>query len=217
MRSDSHGNPAVLLVGLLLNLLGQAAGVYYLSQISIPLSLYGIAYWLKGISLARQIIFPLFFLLLAFPIPGKLYMEAVFPLKLFVTKASGALLAMMGYPVKVYGNIIEISSQLLGVVDACSGLNSLMAILTLSIFFSHLVIRNWRFRLTIVLSMVPLIMLANILRVTTTAVVTAKWGPELAEGELHSLWGIAVFVMAVLGLMAVTKLFTLWESRMPHG
>ncbi|MCX5905658.1 MAG: exosortase/archaeosortase family protein [Deltaproteobacteria bacterium] len=228
------GSPVYFLVGLSLNFLGQAAGVYFLAQLSIPLTLYGMACYLKGVSFARQFIFPLALLVLAFPIPGKIYMDLVFPLKLLVTKvasvmlallgyqvklvtkAASAMLVLMGYQVKVYGNIIEISSLFLGVADACSGLNSLMAILTLSIFYSYLVIRRWYFRLAIVISMLPLIIMANIIRVTTTAVVAVKWGPELAEGKLHSLWGIAVFVFAVLGLMAITKFFTLMEGRMSH-
>ena len=210
------GSPAFFLVGLSLNLLGQASGVYFLSQLSIPLTLYGIVYYLKGVSFARQFIFPLALLVLAFPIPGKIYMDVVFPLKLLVTKAAAALLTLMGYQVKIYGNILEISSMVLGVVDACSGLNSLMAILTLAIFYSYLVIRRWDFRLAIVISMLPLIIMVNIMRVTTTAVVAVKWGPELAEGKLHSLWGIAVFVVAVLGLMAITKFFMVMESRRSH-
>jgi exosortase len=210
------GSPIFFLVGLSLNLLGQASGVYYLAQLSIPLTLYGMACYLKGVFFARQFIFPLALLVLAFPIPGKIYMDVVFPLKLLVTKAAAALLTLMGYQVKIYGNIIEISSLFLGVADACSGLNSLMAILTLSIFYSYLVIRRWDFRLAIVISMLPLIIMVNIIRVTTTAIVAVKWGPELAEGKLHSLWGIAVFVIAVLGLMAITKFFTVVESRMSH-
>lgn len=210
------GNPAFLLVGLFLNLLGQASGIYYLAQLSIPLTLYGMACYLKGASFARQFIFPLALMVLAFPIPGKIYMDVVFPLKLLVTKAAAALLTFMGYQVKIYGNIIEISSLFLGVADACSGLNSLMAILTLSIFYSYLVIRRRDFRLAIVISMLPLIIMVNIVRVTTTAVVALKWGPELAEGKLHSLWGIAVFVVAVLGLMAITKFFMFMESRRSH-
>jgi len=208
--------PVFFLVGLSLNLLGQASGVYFLAQLSIPLTLYGMARFLKGVSFARQFIFPLALLVLAFPIPGKIYMDIVFPLKLLVTKAAAALLTLMGYQVKIYGNIIEISSLVLGVADACSGLNSLMAILTLSIFYSYLVIRRWDFRLAIVISMLPMIIMVNIIRVTTTAVVAVKWGPELAEGKLHSLWGIAVFVVAVLGLMAITKFFMVMEGRRSH-
>lgn len=210
------GSPLIFLAGLSFNLLGQASGVYFLAQLSIPLTLYGMAYYLQGLSFARQLVFPLTLLVLAFPIPGKIYMDVVFPLKLIVTKAAASLLALMGYQVKIYGNIIEISSIVLGVADACSGLNSLMAILTLSIFYSYLVIRRWEFRLAIVASMLPLIVMVNIIRVTTTAVVAVKWGTELVEGNLHSLWGMAVFIIAVFGLMAITKFFVVLEGRISH-
>jgi exosortase len=129
---------------------------------------------------------------------------------------SAALLALMGYQVKSYGNIIEVSAIVLGVADACSGLNSLLAILTLSIFYSYLRIRRWDFRLAIVASMLPLIIIVNIIRVTITAVGAVKWGPELVEGKLHSLWGIVVFVFAVFGLLIITKIFTFLEGRIPH-
>lgn len=201
------------LLGLCLNALGQAAGVYYLAQLSIPLTLYGMAQFLAGRDFAREMIFPLLFLLLAFPIPGKIYMSIVFPLKLMVTQASGVLLTLMGYSVKIYGNIIEIGSAVLGVIDACSGLNSLMAIVTLAIFYGYLVIRQWKYRLIIVLTMLPLIMAANVLRVTATAMIAAKWGSDAVEGQLHSLWGMAVFVIAVLGLLWITKIFISVEKR----
>lgn len=207
------GKPTWFFLGLFLNALGQAAGVYYLAQLSIPLTLYGMAQFLGGRSFARQLAFPLMFLLLAFPLPGKIYMTVVFPLKLMVTKTAGVLLTLMGYPVKIYGNILEVSSVVLGVVDACSGLNSLMAIVTLAIFYGYLVIRRWEFRVLIVLAMLPVIMAANILRVTTTAIIAVKWGTDMAEGKLHDIWGMAVFVVAVLGLIGLTRICIALEKK----
>ena len=127
------------------------------------------ASYLTGTEFFPRADLPLLFLLLAFPIPAKIYMELVFPLKLLVTKSSGAILSLIGYPVKIQGNIIEISSVSIGVVDACSGLNSLMAILTLSIFYTYLVLGKWSYRAIIIVSMLPMILIANIMRVTTTA------------------------------------------------
>ena len=150
------------------------------------------ASYLAGKRFAHLLVFPLLFVLLAFPIPGKIYMDVVFPLKLFVTDTSAALLKAIGYPARVYGNIIEIPPIVLGVVDACSGLNSLMAILTLSVFYSYLVIRTRAFRVLIVLAMLPLIVAANIVRVMATAMVAVQWGTEVAEGTLHSFWGLGV-------------------------
>jgi len=215
--SNRGGNMTVLLLGLAMNLLGQAAGIYYLAQISIPVSLYGMAGYLFGRGVAGKLVFPLAFLLLAFPIPGKIYTELTFPLKLLVTHAAGFVLTLVGYSVKIYGNVLDVSSHLIGVIDACSGLNSLMAILTLSIFFSYLTIRYKRHRLAIVLTMLPLVMIANVLRVVTTAIITVHWGAQYTEGTWHTLWGMAVFVVSVLGLALVSKLFISIEGRDSHA
>lgn len=215
--SERESKMTILLFGLAMNLLGQAAGIYYLAQISIPVTLYGMAGYLFGKDVAGRLVFPLAFLLLAFPIPGKIYTELTFPLKLLVTHAAGLILALVGYSVKIYGNVLNVSSHLIGVIDACSGLNSLMAILTLSIFFTHLTIRYKRNRLLIVLSMLPLVMIANIVRVVTTAVITIHWGSEYTEGAWHTLWGMTVFVVSVLGLAFISKLFIAIENRGPHA
>jgi len=217
MSSNRGGKMTILLFGLVMNLLGQAAGIYYLAQISIPVTLYGMSGYLFGKDVASRLVFPLAFLLLAFPIPGKIYTELTFPLKLLVTHAAGLILALVGYSVKIYGNVLDVSSHLIGVIDACSGLSSLMAILTLSIFFTYLTIRYKRHRLFIVLSMLPLVMIANIVRVITTALITIHWGSEYTEGAWHTLWGMTVFVVSVLGLAFISKLFITIENRGPHA
>ncbi len=202
---------------LLLNVAGQVLGIMYLSQLSFPLTLYGMILYLKGPLVARRLIFPLFFLFFAFPIPGKIYFEVVFPLKLFVTKAATAILALIGYTVHSEGNIIQISSTVIGVSDACSGLNSLMAMLTLSTFYTALVINRMIYKVVIVLSMFPLVMAVNVARVTATCLVAVTWGEELASGKLHLFWGVFVFAASVIGLMAITKIFITIEDEKRHG
>lgn len=218
LREASGTGPIFLFVaGLLLNVAGQVLGIMYLSQLSFPLTLYGMILYLKGPLVARRLIFPLSFLLFAFPIPGKIYFEVVFPLKLFVTKVATAILALIGYTVHSEGNIIQISSTVIGVSDACSGLNSLMAMLTLSTFYTTLVIRRMSYKVVIVLSMFPLVMAVNVVRVTATCVVAVTWGDELASGKLHMFWGIFVFAASVIGLMAITKIFIIFEGKTKHG
>lgn len=216
-EASSTGPISPLVAGLLLNTTGQVLGIMYLSQLSFPLTLYGMILYLKGPRVVRRLIFPLFFLLFAFPIPGKIYFEVVFPLKLFVTKVATAILSLIGYAVHSEGNIIQMSSTVIGVSDACSGLNSLMAMLTLSTFYTALVIRRMTHKVIIVLSMFPLVMAVNVLRVTATCLVAVTWGDELASGKLHTLWGVFVFAASVIGLMSITKLFILIEGKKRHG
>lgn len=218
LKSASDIGPiSPLAAGLLLNVAGQVLGIMYLSQLAFPLTLFGMILYLKGPLVVRRLIFPLFFLFFAFPIPGKIYFEVVFPLKLLVTKAAAGILALMRYPVHSEGNIIQISSTVIGVSDACSGLNSLMAMLTLSTFYTALTVRRMIYRVIIILSMFPLVMAANVVRVTATCLVAVTWGDELASGRLHMFWGIFVFVLSVAGLLAITKIVTVVEGRTKHG
>ena len=211
-KSD-NGSVFLFLTGLSMNVSGQILGIMYLSQLSFPLTIYGMILYLHGPLAARRLIFPLFFMLFAFPIPGKIYFEVVFPLKLFVTKAATIILAAVGQDVKSEGNIIKISSTVIGVSDACSGLNSLMAMLTLSIFYTKMTLRRTIHKSVVILLMFPTVMAVNVVRVVATCLIAVTWGDELASGKLHTFWGIFVFTASVLGMLALTNILIRRENR----
>lgn len=211
-KSD-NGSVFLFLTGLSMNVSGQILGIMYLSQLSFPLTIYGMILYLHGPLAARRLIFPLFFILFAFPIPGKIYFEVVFPLKLFVTKAATIILAAVGQDVKSEGNIIKISSTVIGVSDACSGLNSLMAMLTLSIFYTKMTLRRTIHKSVVILLMFPTVMAVNVVRVVATCLIAVTWGDELASGKLHTFWGIFVFTASVLGMLALTNILIRRENR----
>jgi exosortase len=206
VREGGPGGPIRLFVaGIVLNVVGQALNVYCLAQLSLPITLYGLILYLAGPPAARTLLFPLSFLVLAFPMPGKLYLELVVPLKLFVSKGAAWLLQQAGYDVVRHGNILVLHSLRIGVTDACAGLSSLMTVLALSFFYGSLKIRRWPFRLLIVMVTLPLVIAANVLRVAALTMVAVRWGPESAFGETHIVWGVLVFAICVLGLLAVTR------------
>jgi exosortase len=216
-EASDRGPISPMVAGLLLNSIGQILGITYLAQLSFPLTLYGMVLYLKGPMVARRLMFPIAFLFFAFPIPGKIYYQVIFPLKLFVTKCSAEILLLLGYNVTSEGNIIQISSTMIGVADACSGLNSLMAMLTLSTFYTYMILRRMIYRVLIVSLMFPLVMAVNAIRVTATCIVAVTWGDEVASGSLHTFWGIFVFAASVIGLMVITNIFVIMERRDEHG
>ncbi|MCX7982653.1 MAG: exosortase/archaeosortase family protein [Syntrophales bacterium] len=201
-----------ILTGLGLNLMGQAGGIYYLSQLSIPITIYGSLSYLVGKGVAKFLLPVLLFLCLAFPIPGKVYISLVFPLKLFVTSVSGFLLSLIGFPVRVHGNVIELPTMALGVDDACSGLSSLMAMVTLAFFCGLYLLKTWVSRLIMLVVTVPAVILANIFRVTMSVILSWKWGTWVLDGTYHLLWGIFVFVVSVIILFFAMIGLTRWEK-----
>jgi len=212
-EGNTAGPVHFFLAGIALNIVGQILGIFILAQLSLPVTLYGLVLYLKGRRPAALLIFPVFFLVLAFPIPGKLYWELMAPLKLFVSKASAGCLQILGYDVIRQGNILTIGALDLGVTDACSGLNSLMAIMTLSVFYGYLMIRQVSFRIIVAVTMIPLVMVANIFRVTASSIMAVAQGQEVAFGRFHYLWGVLVFSVCVLGLMALTRILARIEQK----
>ena len=211
---DAGGPVRFFLAGIVLNVVGQALGIYYVAQVSLPITLYGLVLYLMGPAAARIVRFPAVLLVLAFPIPGKLYLELVVPLKLFVSQGAAWLLRQAGYDVVRQGNILIFHSLQIGVTEACAGLSSLMTILALSVFYGYLRIRRFGLRLIVVLAGLLLVFAANILRVTALSAVAVRWGQESAFGGTHALWGVLVFAACVLGLLAVTACVSRLEARM---
>jgi len=209
-------NGVWMVVGLIGNVMGQFTGVYYLSQLSLPLCLYGTVRFLMGRDLAQALITPLAFSVLSFPIPGKVYLALASPLKLFVTQRAGEILHLMGYPVHIMGNIIELPSLLLGVEDACSGLNSLLAMTTLTIFSWFFMLRRPLSRVVSLLAIVPAVIMANIVRVTLSTMGAIHWGEKVLEGWFHIAWGLLVFMIAFLVLLIVEIMLRKWEGE-EHG
>lgn len=215
--SGDCGGIFFLISGIALYLSGRVCGIYYVSQLAVPLCIFGLIDYLGGRNLAKRLSFPVFFLVLAFPIPGKLYYAAVLPLKLIVTKTAAHILNLWGYPAIYQGNIITIGSQAIGVTDACSGLNSLMAALTLAIFYGRFTLKRSYTRWLLILSALPIVMGGNVLRVTATAMVSATWGNRWVSGKWHTLEGLVVFVGVVLGLILMEKILSAAEKRHLHG
>ncbi len=211
---DAGGPVRFFLAGIVLNVVGQALGVYYVIQVSLPITLYGLVLYLMGPAAARIVRFPAVLLVLAFPIPGKLYLELVVPLKLFVSQGAAWLLRQAGYEVVRQGNVLIVDSLPIGVTEACAGLSSLMTILALSVFYGYFRIRRLSLRLMVVLAGLLFVFTANILRVAALSVVAIRWGQESAFGETHALWGVLVFAACVLGLLAVTACVSRLEARM---
>ena len=99
------------------------------------------------------------------------------------------------------GNILELPGQRLSVVEACSGIRSLLTLAFLSVVYGHFFEKRHLVRLMLFLATVPIAIIANAGRVTLTGLIS-EWRPELAEGFFHTAQGWVVF-MGALGLMIV--------------
>jgi exosortase len=171
-----------------------------------------LAWGLLGWRFVRAAWFPLVFLFFAVPWPYVIYYQVTFPLQLFSTKAACAMIDMFGITFARQGNIIHLPGYSLEVVEACSGVRSLLSLATLGAAFAYLTqpghVRPW---ILFVLS-APIALLANVFRLVATALGAYAWGPEVAESLLHELGGLLVFGAALIALMVTGSIIS-WTSR----
>ncbi len=185
--------------GLLLLLLGWVAGEQFTQRFSFLVVLYGGLIFLLGWPIAKRLFFPVWILTFAIPIPYVIYNSLTFPLKLFASKIATNLLQFLGFSVYRDGNIIVLPNMVLEVVDACSGIRSLISLLALCSILAYFM-RSNLFRAILILSAVPIAIGVNVLRVFITGALAYYLGPKVAEGFFHTFSGLAVFGLS-LGLI----------------
>ena len=154
----------------------------------------------------RVLLFPLALLLFTFPIPPVLYGELTAPLQTLASKLSENLFELIGMTALRQGNIIQLPTQTLSIVDACSGLRSLLTLLfftlTYVFFFEHRLL----LRSIVVGLCIPAAILLNVLRITVTGILAERVNPRLAHGLPHEILGWTCFVVGVLLIVAFHRL-----------
>jgi len=183
----------VILVGLLGYLAGLAAEIEFVSRVAMLLVLGGILLFCFGRDFFRQTWFPYLFLFFMVPLPYVLYDNIAFPLKLFISKWSVAVVQIMGIPVTRDGNIIHLVNTSLQVADACSGIRSIVSLFALGVALAWFTQRGWVKKVLLISLVIPIAVLANGFRVIGTAALASRFGPEVAQGFYHEFAGLAIF------------------------
>ncbi len=170
-------------------------------------TLIGLVLLLLGRQVFRILAFPLFFLFLMVPLPQSLVNTVAFPLQLIAAKAAVLSLQAIGIPSLVEGNIIHLAHTELFVHEACSGLRSLMALVTLGVVFAYFFKRGvlW-IQLLLVASTIPIAIFVNAFRVALTGFLAHHFGEEAAGGAIHDFQGIITFGLAFFLLLAEGRL-----------
>ncbi len=183
-------------------------------RVSFVLALMGIVLLLLGRKVFRILAFPLFFLFLMVPLPQSLVNVVAFPLQLTAADWAVDLLYYLRIPALREGNIIHLPNTALFVAEACSGLRSLMALITLGVVFAYFFRKSWGERVVIVLSAIPIAIIVNAMRVTITGILTYRFGETAAEGAVHEFQGLITFSAAFLLLLTEAWLLSkLWPER----
>ena len=208
VRKPSNLGLLVVAFSLGLLFLGSLGAELFLTRISIVVTICGLVVYFSGWRMLRAMTFPLAFLLFAIPLPTLIYNEIVFPLQFIASKFATSVLEMLNlFPIMREGNVLIMPGMRLEVVEACSGIRSLMSLLALAAGYGYLAEKSVPVRWFLVLAMVPLAIISNGTRVMITALMTNYIGPQAAEGFMHEFSGWVIFVVATalfLGLHSLT-------------
>jgi exosortase len=196
---------AIMLFAVVLLMVGQMGAELFLARFSLLVLLAGIVILFRGWNLFRAVFFPWAFLLLMIPIPNILFNQITFPLQLLASKVAAAVLPLFGVPLLREGNVINLPAMSLEVAEACSGIRSLMSLITLAIIYGYLAERRLWVRWLLAVAAVPIAVVANSVRIIGTGLLVQYWDPEKAEGYFHASWGWIIFVLSLLMLYALHR------------
>ena len=158
--------------------------------------------------------FPLLYLGFLVPPPMWLMDHLTSPLKVFVSAVTTMGLQAIGIPVFREGVTLMIGQYQLLVEDACSGMNSITGLVAISLFYIYL-LRNasWRYSLFLVCLVIPIAIVANIIRVATLVLLTYFFGDAVAQSFLHMAAGVLLFTSALLLVFTVDHVVSLFLHR----
>lgn len=202
---------ALLLLGAAQSL-GATLGVeLFLSRTAIVVTLAGAVLTLGGTAWLRKLAFPLFLLCFMAPLPGVIYNSITFPLQLLASQLADGALTVLTVPVLREGNILELPSGKLSVVEACSGIRSLLSLTFLALVYGYFFEKRTALRVVLFAATVPIAILANGARVTITGILS-QVKPELAAGFFHESTGWVTFMMA-LAFLVVFHRMAVWTAK----
>lgn len=197
IRPSNLGLP-VMVGAVTLLVLGSLGAEPFLSRFSLIVLFIGMILFLAGEGVLRAVSFPLVYLAFMIPVPEIIYSEITFPLQLFASRLAALWLELVQVPVLREGNILTFSNYSLEVVEACSGIRSLVTLVSLAVAYGYLLERRRWVRYLLVVLMVPSAIVSNAVRIAGAGIVAHRFGPAVTEGFLHEFSGWVVFVIALV-------------------
>jgi exosortase len=195
---------AMLAPLLLLFTLSRIAGIIEIEGFAMYATLIVAAYAMWGAPLIKRIWFPLIYLLFVFPPPDTLFAMITQPLKIAVSQSAVFLLGKFGYPIAGSGVMIQIGQYQMLVAAACAGLNSLLSLTALGLFYTYLRHKsNLAYMVFLVACILPIAVLANVVRVILLLLITYHFGEAAGQGFFHELAGMTMFTVALLTIFVI--------------
>lgn len=210
MMRRSEGQPTsgsgwvVFVLAMLLYSIGRSQHILVFEIGSFILMLCAILLVSRGATALKTLWFPLFFLLFMIPLPGPVVSTLTMPMKMAVSYVAEHVLFWADYPIARNGVILQIGQYQLLVADACAGLQTLLTLEALGLFYLNLVQHTSVFRnVTLAILIIPISFVANVIRVMALTLITYHYGDAAGQGFMHGFAGMVLFLSALILILSV--------------
>jgi len=206
---------ALVVFGAIQMMLGTLGAQIFIARTAFLVSVVGAVLFMGGTRALKILAFPMFLLVFMFPIPAIIYARITLPLQLFASSVAETVLNFIGTPVLRDGNVLELANgQRLSVVEACSGIRSLLSLSFLSLIYAYFFDNKVWMRWVLLAATIPIAIAANASRVTLTGLIS-EYRPDLAQGFFHTAEGWVLFIVALVLLVAFHQLINriFWAAR----
>lgn len=201
---------------LFLYIIGRSQQILVFEMGSFIIMLVAILLIKRGNSALKAMWFPIFFLLFMIPLPSQLVSLLTMPMKMAVSYVAEHILFWANYPIARNGVILQIGPYQLLVADACAGLQTLLTLEALGLFYLNLVHHTSVFRnVTLAILIVPISFTANVIRVIVLTLITYHYGDAAGQGFLHGFAGMVLFISALILILGVDTLLQHFVKAQP--
>ena len=208
---------ALVVFGAVQMMLGTLGAQIFIARTAFLVSLVGAILFVGGTRTLKILAFPMFLMIFMFPIPAIIYARITLPLQLFASSVAETVLNFIGTPVLRDGNVLELANgQRLSVVEACSGIRSLLSLSFLSLIYAYFFDNKVWMRWVLLAATIPIAICANATRVTLTGLIS-EYRPDLAQGFFHTLEGWVLFIVALVLLVGLHQLINRIYFAVHHG
>jgi exosortase len=215
--APSGWGTVLIVLSLLVYIFAYYAEINTISSFSMIPLLAGIVLYLYGFEMLKNVAFPLMFLIFMIPVPAQIFAQLTIPLQLFVSEVSSLLAASLGVPLLREGNVIHLPRQTLHVVQACSGLMSMISLWMLSAVIGYFALCSNGVRGLLFLLSTPIAVLVNVIRVFLLIIFFHHFGIDLTRGNLHTIYGVGIFALSIISVLLMTGIMAKWDTTPSEG
>jgi len=212
-RSSSAFGMALIVLAMLAHLVGSLLDVAILSGASVFVCLIGGCLYLRGTAFTRVMWFPLAYIVFMIPVPEGLTDMVGFPLQLWASASTARILDLLGIEVARNGVNLSVSGFDFQVAAACSGMSSLVALIGTTAVFAYITKLPNRYRWALFALSLPIALAANVVRITTIALVGYGIGAHAAIDIYHDWSSPILFMAAIMLLFAFSRGFEWLNDR----